>query len=160
MTRKRDGPWPFSEADLRNSRDGILGMGKQWGNVPDDYLVGLLGQNYGTLGGPAEWILSGARAELQRRQVEATDTLAYEMDQARSGVARGLDKLTLAIAEASKAADVSARDAVDQSRRMVRATWALVIVTLLLGVATCGLVIGTLELARTPPTIITVPGAR
>jgi hypothetical protein len=60
----------------------------------------------------------------------------------------------------SNAADVAARDAVQQSKRMVLATWALVVVTGFLGLATAGLVFYTRELVMTPPTFLNVPVAR
>ena len=77
MKRERSGRLPFSESDLKYaSKDGTTGIGAQWRDPTDDLLVGLLGQSYGTTGGPPDYVLNGARAELQRRQIEATQELS------------------------------------------------------------------------------------
>jgi hypothetical protein len=95
-----------------------------------------------------------------RKVSENVHQLAIEIDAARSAVGKGLDKLTVGIANASSAAELASQEAVKQSRRMVRATWALVIVTGFLGFATAGLMFYTRELVMTPPTFVTVPGAK
>jgi len=75
--RERPGwPLPFSESGFHHySKNATTGVGNLWRNAEDDLLVGLLGQSYGTYP-PEDWILSGARAELQRREIESTETLA------------------------------------------------------------------------------------
>jgi hypothetical protein len=90
-------------------------------------------------------------ALLGRKASQSADKLAYEIDQARSAVGKGLDKLTVSIADASNAADVTARDALSQSRRMVWATWGLVVVTGCLGIATAFLVFYTRQLVFLEP---------
>jgi hypothetical protein len=81
------------------------------------------------------------------RESESSGKLAYEIDQARSGVARGLEKLTLAIAEASDKSDKAAVRMEKESARMVKATWGLVGATLVLALVTVFLVIYTRQLA-------------
>ena len=94
---------------------------------------------------------------IARRTVASADKLAHEIDAARVGVAKGLDKLTLTINDASNQSSIAAQRAETQARRMVRATWGLVVATAFLGLATVGLVYFTYRLASTPPTVITAP---
>lgn len=94
---------------------------------------------------------------IARKSSESAASLATEIDQARAGVTRGLEKLTNAIEEASKQAQAASESAEAQSKQMVRATWGLVVVTGLLVLATGALVFYTQALTQTPPTVITLP---
>jgi hypothetical protein len=83
---------------------------------------------------------------LARKTAESASKLTQEIGE----VSRRLIKLEETISRASSAADAA-------SRSMVRATWALVAVTFLLGVATGGLVYYTRALV---PTLVSSSAAR
>jgi hypothetical protein len=63
---------PFSPADLRRSTADIIAAGDKWRNIPDDFLVGVIGRHESTGAG---YILNGASAELTRRGVDAQRAL-------------------------------------------------------------------------------------
>jgi hypothetical protein len=94
---------------------------------------------------------------LARRASESMATLAHEVDQARSGTARGLEKLTLAIANASDASDRAAVRMEAQTARLSKATWGLVGATVVLALATILLVFYTRALVIAEHTT-TTPG--
>jgi hypothetical protein len=75
------------------------------------------------------YYVASTQLMMSRNVVESVQKLATEIDNARGGIARGLDKLERSVNEASKASDVAAK-------RLERATWGLVAGTVLLAVAT------------------------
>ena len=76
MTTERKTPLPFSESDLGRTLYDIRSTGERWKGLTDDELVGMVGHSQGTAKTIPEWILSGARAEFQRRQNDVSRALA------------------------------------------------------------------------------------
>lgn len=103
------------------------------------------------------YFTTSVHALLGRRMAKSATELAVEIDAARSGVARGLEKLSLAIGEAIKASSDAATAAETQARRMVKATWGLVVATGVLAIVTVALVVYTRALAAAVPLIVNVP---
>jgi hypothetical protein len=83
---------------------------------------------------------------LAKKASESMASLTHEVDQSRSAVARGLEKLTLAINSASETSERATLRLEKQSARMVGATWGLVLATVVLAMATVLLVFYTRQL--------------
>lgn len=90
----------------------------------------MLGQSYGTTGGPPDYILNGARAELQRRQIEATQELS-ELQQRHIGATTQLtDVQRTLLASIEKFNAESGR----QADKMIHLTEWIIGLTVVLGI--------------------------
>ena len=83
-----------------------------------------------------------------RKNVESADRLALQIEASSAALAGGLQNLDSAFRGLTKAVDDVRIHATHESRRLISATWALVGATVVLGLATFGLVYYTNQLVR------------
>src|SRR5207244_10514124 len=99
-----------------------------WKNIPDDYLVGLIGSHVGGISASSA-VLHGAAAELQRRQFEATEELS-ELQQRQI---QATDELADVQRTLLTTIERFNSEAGKQSLKMIRLTWAIAVLTVVLG---------------------------